>query len=135
MTKPGWVSRSPMADLEAKIGLQPLDELLAARDDLVESVADLRAAHGPFGLFEHKRKIELARIAGLVRARAVRDGIKMTAAEVDDAAHCHPDYLDLVTSATVDRANLYRLESKIADIDATIQRANVVTRWAASEPK
>ena len=133
MSKPGWVSRSPMADLEAKIGLQPLDELLAARDDLVEQVATLRARHGSFGTWEHERKIELARIATAIRARALRDKIKLSNEAVSDAAHATVEYFELVTMATTERAELYRLESKITDIDATVMRANVVARFAANE--
>lgn len=135
MTKPGWVTRSPMADLEAKIGLQPLDELLAARDDLVEQAASLHARHGGWGTWDHERKSRLAIIAALLRAQALRDGVKVTEASLTEAAHASPDYMTFVTEATNDRAELFRLESKIQAIDATIQRANVIARYAANEAR
>jgi hypothetical protein len=130
------VGRSRMGDIEDKLGIDRLDLLMAERAQLVEQVATLRARHGTFGLFDHERKVELARLAGLLRAQAVRDKVpKPTAAEIDDGAHCHPDYMSLVTQATIDRANLYRLESRITDINDLIQRGNVLARFAAQEAR
>jgi hypothetical protein len=130
------VLRSRMGDIEDKLGIDRLDLLMAERAQLVEQVANLRARHGAYGLFEHERKIELSRIAGLLRAQTVRDKTpKMTVAEMEDACHGHPDYYELVTKATVDRANLYRLESRITDINDLIQRGNVLARFAASEAR
>lgn len=127
---------SPMAEAEARLGIQPIDELLDQRHHLVDKVADLRAQYGPFGTFDHIRKIELARLKGLVRAQAVRDGIKkLTNDEVDDTAHDHPDYRDLITRATRDRAAWVRLEAEIEAIDATINRGQAVARFAAAEAR
>jgi hypothetical protein len=126
---------SPMAEAEARLGIQPIDELLDQRRHLVDKVADLRAQYGSFGTFDHLRKIELARIAGLIRAQAVRDHMKMTAAEVDDATHDHPDYRDLITRATRERAQWVRLEAEIEAIDATINRGQAVARFAAAEAR
>lgn len=129
------VARSRMAELERRLGITPIEELLAERDRLVEEVAELYAEHGPFGTWEHRRKIELARIAQLVRAQRLRDGVKSTAAEIDDAAREHPDYHDLVVAATTARARLYKLESRIENVDQTIQRANAMARYAAAEAR
>lgn len=130
------VARSPMRRTEEQLGVRPIEELLAERDRLVEQVATLRARYGGWGTFDHLRKIELARIAGLIRAQAVRDKLpKMTAAEIDDGAHSHPDYRDFITTATVERAEWAKLESRIEAIDATIQRANAVIRFMTSEAR
>ena len=122
-----------MRDTEERLGVQPIDEMLAQRTALVERVADLRARFGAFGTFDHLRKIELARIAGLVRAQTVRDKVKMTAAEVEDATHSHPDYRDVITAATAQRAEWVKVEAQIEAIDATIQRANAIVRYITSE--
>ena len=130
------VARSPMRLTEERLGVVPIDSLLAQRAELVGEVADLKAVYGGWGTFEHIRKMELARLSGLVRATALRDKEgKVTQGEIDDRAHDHPDYRDLITQATVDRAKLYKLESKIEGIDQTIQRANTVIRYAASEAR
>jgi hypothetical protein len=60
---------------------------------------------------------------------------KLTAAEVDDAAHSHPDYIDFITKATVERAEWAKVESQIEAIDATIQRSNAVIRYLTSEAR
>ena len=128
------VARSRLGDWEDKLGLDRIEVMLAERDKLVDQVANLRARHGAFGLFEAERKIELARIAGLLRAQNLRDKTpKPQVAEMDAACRCHPDYIDLITQATIDRANLYRLENRISDLNDLIQRGNLLTRFATQE--
>lgn len=130
------VARSPMRLTEERLGVVPIDSLLAQRTELVGEIADLKAVYGAWGTFEHIRKMELARLSGLVRATSLRDKEgKITQGEIDNRAHDHPDYRDLITQATKDRAMLYKLESKIEGIDQTIQRANAVIRYTTSEMK
>ena len=129
------IARSPMAELEAKLGIEPIDKLLAERDELVEQSATLHARYGAFGTWGDERKSKLAVIAALLRAQALRDGVKVTEASLEEAAHASGEYMAAVTVATVDRAELYRLESKISNIDATIQRANMIGRYAAAEAR
>lgn len=126
-------ARTPMGDMESKMGVQPIEELLAERDHLVNQVADLRARFGAFGTYNDLRKIELARIAGLIRAQALRDERKMTGAEVEDATHAHPDYVDFVTTATVERARWVKFEAAIEGIDFTINRGQAIARFATAE--
>jgi hypothetical protein len=130
------VGRSRMGDIEDRLGIDRLDLLMAQRADLVEQVATLRARHGTFGLADAERTIELARIAGLIRAQALRDKTpRFTVDEMKAVCHAHPDYMEWVTQATIDRANLYRLENKITDINDLIYRGNVLARFAASEAR
>jgi len=125
---------TPMGRIESgKLGIQPIEELLAQRQHIVNKVADLRARFGPFGTFDHLRKIELARLKALIRIQATRDKIKMTGDQVDDEAHAHPDYLEFISAATIKRAEWVRLESQIEEIDMTIQRGQAVARYTSSE--
>lgn len=125
----------PMAATERRLGLRPVEELLDERRKLVQRIADYRARFGAFGTFDHLRKVELARIAGLVRAQALRDKVKMTAAEVDDAAHSHPDYRDFIAEATHQRAEWVKLEHEIEAIDWTIRRGQTVASYLTSEAR
>jgi len=133
------VVRSRMAEVEDAIGIPPVEELLAERQQLVERVAELRARHGSFGTFDALRKSKLATIKMLIRAQAQRDGRKadngkpLTNDQIEDEAHAHPDYTEFVIQATRERADLTKAEGLIANIDATIQRANVVARYATAE--
>lgn len=127
------VARSRMADIEERLGIEPIDQLLAERYKLVERVADLRARHGAFGVWDHERKTLLATLRMKARALATRDGLKVTEAWLDDNAHSAPEYDEAVAKATMDRSELTLVEAKIEAIDATIQRANALTRFVTSE--
>ena len=135
------VVRSRMAEVEEAIGIPPVEELLAERQQLVERVAELRARHGAFGTFDALRKSKLATIKMLIRAQAQRDGRKadngkpLTNDQIEDEAHAHPDYTEFVIQATRERADLTKAEGLIANIDATIQRANAIARYATAEAR
>jgi hypothetical protein len=124
-----------MSEIERRLGVTPIAELLADRDVLVEQVADLRAEHGSFGTWDARRKAELSRIAQSLRANLHQQGKKLTVAEVDSMAHASPEYYDLVIEATRARAQLARLDSRIFNIEATIQRGNIVARHMTAEAR
>jgi len=124
---------TPTGDVESRMGLQPVEELLAERDVLVRKVADLRARHGPFGTYQDLRKIELAQIAQTIRAAALRDSVKLTEAAIDEAAHADPRYIQFVVTATKQRAEWAILEAMIEGIDFTIQRGQAIARFLSVE--
>jgi hypothetical protein len=122
-----------LGEIEARMGLPSLESLLHERDTLVKQVADLRARHGPFGTYQDLRKIELARVAATVRARATVAGIKMTEAQIDEAAHADGAYIDFVTIATKQKTEWVILENRIQGIQDTILRANAIARYLSAE--
>ena len=122
-----------LGEIEARMGLPSLESLLAERDTLVQQVASLRARHGPFGTYQDLRKIELARVAATIRAKAVEAGAKITEAAIEEAAHSHSDYIAFVTDATNEKAGWIVRENRIQGIQDTIQRANVIGRFLAAE--
>jgi chorismate mutase len=124
---------SPMAVMEAKMGLEPIENLLDERQRLVDQVADLRAQFGPYGLFDAQRKIELSQIRQRIRLQALRDKIKMSNDAVDDAAHADEAYVAFILVANQERARWVRLEERIAAIDYTINRGQAVARFATAE--
>lgn len=130
---PDVVYAEKMAGIEARMGLEPIHELLARRQELVEQVADLRARYGSFGTFDAMRKATLSQIKMQIRAQAVASGVKKTEACLDEEAHADARYVEFITTATQGRADLAVLESKIEHIDATIYRANVVARYLSAE--
>jgi hypothetical protein len=91
---------APFAEIQQRMGIPPIEELLAERDDLVRQVAPLRAVHGSYGTYDAYRKIELAVIAQIVRAEAAAKGTKVTEAFIEEAAHASDRYLDFITKAT-----------------------------------
>ena len=127
--------RSPMADVEDRLGVRPIAEMLALRQEATEDLALLRARHGSFGTFDHERKTLLATLRMKARAIATRDKLKVTEAYLDDSAHSAPEYYDLITTATQERSQLTLLEAKVEAVDAEIQRANAITRYLTSEAR
>ncbi len=129
------LARSPMADIEDRLGIDPIGELLAERLDLVDQVADLRAVHGSFGTFDAQRKSQLSTIKMSLRAQAVRDKVKKSEAQLEEEARADVGYIDFIAVATSNRAQLARLEARIDAIDATIRRANAVAYFCANEAR
>src|SRR5687767_7928416 len=115
------------------MGVEPIDKLLNKRWELVVRVADLRAKYGSFGTSDAIRKLELARLKGLIRAQALRDKRKVNNEIIDEEAHAHPDYADLIAHMTTERAKWVKIEEAIADIDFRLYRGQVIGRYAASE--
>lgn len=126
---------SGRADVEARIGIQPIEELLDERRTHVEKAASLRARYGPFGTWDHERKTRIAGIKATIRAQYARDGVKVTEAQLDDEAHGHPDYKDFIVQATRDRAEWIRAENKIQDVNDLIQRDAAIARHVAAEAR
>jgi len=124
---------STLGEMEQRMGLPPIEVLLADRDELVKQVAPLRAKHGAFGTFEALRKIEVATIAAMKRAEAVAAEKKITEAAVEEAAHADWRYIKFVTEATTEKAEWVVIENRIQSVNDTILRANAVARYLAAE--
>lgn len=124
-----------MLDLESRIGITPLDALLAEREQLVAAAASLYALYGPFGTAEHRRKVALALAELQVRAAIAVTGEKATEGKVDAMARTHPTYLGFLDGMEAGRAEWLVTETKIQSITDQIARGNALTRYAATEPK
>lgn len=122
-----------MTDVERRMSIVPLSELLPRRHELVERVAVLRAKHAAWGTWDATRKIELSRIKMLIRAQATVDGRKVSTIQIDDEAHAHTDYIEFVTLGTTERADWVRLEVLIEAIDFTINRGQSIARFLSAE--
>jgi hypothetical protein len=124
---------SPMTDVEQRMQLVPLEDLLQERDDLVSQVARLRAIYGPGGTFDAQRKIELSKAAAVVRAQATLEGKKVTEAYLDEMAHVSEGYVQFIAAATSARADWILLEARIEGIDFTINRGQAVAKYLTAE--
>lgn len=117
------------------MGLEPIENLLDERERLVGQVAELRAKYGSFGVFDHIRKTELAQLKMRLRAQWTALGGKKrpTNDQLDDEAHAHPEYLDLIRQALTDRTRWVELEERLAGIDYLINRGQSVARFVTAE--
>jgi len=121
-----------MSDIETRVGIAPLDLLLAEREQLVAEAASLYALYGPFGTSEHRRKVALALAELQVRSTATE---KMTEGKVDALARTHPTYFAFLDAMEEGRAKWLVTETAIQSITDRINRGNHLTRYAASEPR
>lgn len=124
-----------VGDVEARAGVEPLDVLLAERDALVRKLSRLRGLYGPVGLFGHHRKIELARIAAMLRAQYTADGTKVSEARIDEEAHSHPDYAAFIAHGTVEAAQWVEAEEMLESVTMRVSRGQALLRYLSSEPK
>jgi hypothetical protein len=120
-------------EIEARVGIAPLDALQADRRALVTQVAALKGLYGPFGGFDARRKVLLAICAS--EAREAAREVKTTEAAITDAAHAHEAYRDWITRTELERAEYIVLEDAITAITERIHRDNALIRYVTSEPK
>jgi hypothetical protein len=124
-----------MLDLESRVGIAPLDALLAEREQLVADAASLYALYGPFGTAEHRRKVALALAELQVRATIAVTGEKATEGKVDAMSRTHPTYLTFLDTLEAGRAEWLMTENAIQSITDRITRGNTLSRYVASEPR
>lgn len=124
-----------MSAVEDRMELRPLEELLASRAGLIALIAPLRARHANFGVYGDLRKIELAKVAAMIRAKAVSAQMKISEAAIDEAAHASEHYCQFVTTATLEKARWVELEDQVQAINDIILRENAIARFLAAEAR
>lgn len=126
--------RNPQrAEIERRLGLEPIESVLTHRAQLVAEVAGLRAKFGSFGTFDAERKTKLATIKMRIRAQMTASGVKLTESAMDDEAHADLDYIAYITDATRSRAKLQVLEDQIQAVNDMLQRDKTLAHFSAQE--
>jgi hypothetical protein len=115
------------------MGIEPIADLLARRDELVSRVSRLRARHGPFGVFDAERKVQVSLAANIVRVRAAANQVKITEKQIEWEAHTAESYVTFLTESLSEKATYFELENKIQDITDLINRGQAVARYLAAE--
>lgn len=123
------------SDIESRVGIEPLDILLAERETLVREAAALYAVYGPFGTAEHRRKVALALSDLQTRNELASLNEKATEAKVDAMARTHSTYQKFLDEMEAGRAAWLVTETRIQSITDRISRGNALTRYASSEPR
>lgn len=123
------------AELEQRIGVEPLDALLDRRTTLVNKLAPMFALYGTGGVAESQLSAERCRIVGLLRAMAAAKEEKITEAALEAGSRAHPDYLNLIAQQTTERAEFFRLNEELHTIDFRINRGQALIKAWASEAR
>ena len=126
---------TPFNELQARAGLPDIDEALAERSALIGQWANHAAMFDAYGMFEVERKRRLAVAALQVRAAKDAIGAKYTQGMVEDEAHAWPAYTKFLNESITGKAEWLVAKDRIDAITQRIQRANVLAKFAANEPR
>lgn len=133
--RPDVIPVTALGEIESRIGIPPIESLLAERDALVKQVAPLRARHGFGGVWDDLRRLLRATIAMKIRAQAAATipPTKVTEAFLEDAAQDDADYLAFIEAGVLEKVQHTELENRITGINDLIRRGDAVARYAAQE--
>jgi len=120
-------------DIETRMGIEPIAELLAQRDALIAKVSRLRARHGPFGTWDAERKVCLSIAAAVIRAKAAAEPRKITEAQIEQESYGAESYVTFLTESLSEKARCIELENKIQNIADLINRGQCIGRYLAAE--
>ena len=138
MTAPGWKNRhDPMAEVERRLGVRPVEEINAERDRLVKLIAPLWARYGMNGTWkEAERKSKLATISALRRAAYVANKLpKPAEAALEEEAHAAAEYVEFTLQAMNDREQLIVLEKQIDNLECEFRRAQSIIGYLQAEAR
>lgn len=126
---------NPREAIEARIGIQGIEELHDQRRTLVSVASGLRALHGPFGSGEVRRKIILSGIRDKIRTQHQVSGTKVTEAALDDKAHASTEYVAYVEDMIRQREQLVLVDNSLLEINDLITRDNTLVYHLTAEVK
>lgn len=133
IVKGGHALTRPETNAELRADVEPIDVLLAERDDVVRKLAPLWAKYGPGGTAESALSAKRSEIAEMLRAMAAADERKVTEARLDDASRGHKLYLDFLARQTVERCDYFLYDQQLRAIDARLNRGQALLRAYAAE--
>lgn len=108
--------------VESRADVDCLGDLHAQRRQLLITLAPLKALHGPFGLFDDRRKQMLE--ATKIRARqslSVGREKKPTEAEIDATAYADPQYERFLDAAYQDKIDYITQATTLSEIEERIR--------------
>lgn len=123
-------------DLEARVGVDHIDELQAERRAIVAQLAPLRAQYGPGGTFDARRKAFRSAVANEIALRVTAErGKAPSEAELERLAAGDERVLRWMDAAETDMATYHLLENALAEKTELIRRDDALVRYATFEPK
>lgn len=112
----GTLPADEVREIESRAGIDSLGNLHHRRRVLMESLAPLKALHGPFGLFDDRRKRLVESLKVRARMQLTADGAKTTEAAIDARAYADEQYGDLLDNAISARIEYLKMENELSEI-------------------
>ncbi len=119
--------------LEDRASVESLEALHHERRILMRTLAPLKALHGPFGLWDAKRK-QMSR-ACMVRARMaiIARHEKPTEAMVEAEALCDPQFVAFMDQAERDRIEYLCQQTQLDELEERIRSREIALQAYNSE--
>ena len=121
--------------LENRAEVSSLDALHEKRKDILVEFGPLKAMHGSFGMFDHKRKAMVSAMKIKCRMRLMAAGGKVTDDIVDAEAHCDPQYLSWLDEQMADKVRFVNLEAELDTIQELVRNRELGLQIFNSEAK
>lgn len=107
--------------VESRAEVESLDALHAERRALLPEYARLRVLHGPFGIFDARRKAMLCAVAVRVRMDLRARQEKTTEAFIDAAAHADNQYQRFLDESVAEKIRYVETETAVTEIEERIR--------------
>lgn len=121
--------------LEERAEVDALSALHEKRKDILVEFGPLKAMHGSFGLFDHKRKAMVSAMKIKARLKLIANGGKVTDDIVDAEAHVDPQYLSWLDEQMEDKVRFVHLEAELDSLHEVIRNRELALQIFNSEVK
>jgi hypothetical protein len=136
-TQTHWPEARPdaeRAEIEARVGVAPIETLIAELEETEGEWSRLWAMHGPGGTWDDHRRALRAVLSEEKRdAHQAATGKRLSNEEAEDRAMADPRYRACVSDGESSRTRFAVLESRRASIMERIRRDNKITDFRARE--
>lgn len=123
------------SDLESRAGIRALDVLHAQRRQLMVMLAPLKALHGPFGIWDARRKQLLESLKVRARSALIAQGVKTTETMIDAEAHGDAQYLAFLDQSERDKIEYLHMQTELDEIEEAIRSREIELLAYNSEVK
>jgi len=114
-----------MSGLEERADVDSLERLHEERRQLLIRLAPLKAMHGPFGLFDAKRKQMVEAMKVKARVRLQNIGGKVTDAIIDAEAHCDEQYTAWLDQQLTERVEYVKMDGELDRLNDLIRNREI----------
>lgn len=119
--------------LEERAEVESLEALHNERRQLMLTLAPLKAVHGPFGMFDHRRKSMVEAMKVKARLRLTQMGAKATEAMIDAEGHEDAQYVQFLDQMERDKIAYLHQQTQLDEIDEKIRSREIEIQAYNSE--
>lgn len=111
--------------IEARAEVASLEDLHQQRRQLLITLAPLKALHGPFGIWDDKRKQMVEALKVRARSALAATGQKTTEAMIEAEAYGDPQYLAFLDQGERDKIAYLHQANHLSEIEEQIRSRDI----------